>query len=100
MGTLDRAAVQSALSGLPGWALGANSIAKTYAHRTFPEAILFVNAVAHLAEAANHHPDVDIRYTKVTLTLTTHDQGGITARDLTLARQIELLAATRSKAPA
>ena len=55
----------------------------------FPEAIVFLNAVAHLAELANHHPDVDIRYTNVTVSLVTHDQGGLTPRDVSLARQIE-----------
>jgi 4a-hydroxytetrahydrobiopterin dehydratase len=62
---------------------------KTYKHATFPEAIVFVNAVAHLAELANHHPDVDIRYSNITLRLTTHDSGGITAKDVALAKEVE-----------
>jgi 4a-hydroxytetrahydrobiopterin dehydratase len=89
MGALSRAEIEAALRELPGWSLREGMIVKTFAHRTFPEAILFVSAVAHLAEAADHHPDVDIRYTKVTLALTTHDSGGITARDVALARRVE-----------
>ena len=59
--------------------------------RTFPEAIGFVNRVADAAERANHHPDIDIRYTKLIFTLSTHDAGGITQKDLDLAGEIESL---------
>jgi len=59
-----------------------------------------VNAVAHLAELANHHPDIDIRYTNVTLSLVTHDQGGITDKDVNLAREIEEAQRLRSEAEA
>lgn len=86
---LNDAEQQAGLSALPGWSIEAGMLVKTYAHPTFPEAIVFVNAVAHLAELANHHPDVDIRYTNVTLRLTTHDSGGITARDVALAKEVE-----------
>jgi len=51
----------------------------------------FVNAVAHLAELANHHPDIDVRYSNITLSLTTHDQGGITQKDVALAKQVEAI---------
>jgi len=74
---------------LPGWTVRNDQITKTFAHDSFPEAIVFVNAVAHLAELANHHPDIDIRYSNITVGLTTHDEGGITHRDLALARRIE-----------
>ena len=83
-GELDRA-----LRDLPGWTMKDGSITKTFKHASFAEAIVFVNAVAHLAELANHHPDIDIRYTNVTLALVTHDQGGITDKDVNLAREIE-----------
>lgn len=86
---LTDADVTAALSALPGWSYENGMLVKTYEHPTFPEAIVFVNAVAHLAELANHHPDVDIRYTKITLRLVTHDSGGVTARDTALAGEIE-----------
>lgn len=81
--------LQTALRNLPGWKLDNGMITKTYKHETFPEAIVFVNAVAHLAELANHHPDIDIRYSNITLRLVTHDSGGITAKDVALANEVE-----------
>ncbi len=89
MTTLKPNEIEAALRDLPGWSVKNGMLIKTYSHEIFPEAIVFVNAVAHLAELANHHPDVDIRYTNVTLSLVTHDQGGLTSRDVSLARQIE-----------
>ena len=86
---LSEGEVKAALAQLPGWALEGGMLAKTYKHSTFPEAIVFVNAVAHLAELANHHPDVDIRYSNITLRLVTHDSGGITAKDVALAKEVE-----------
>lgn len=86
---LSDADITAALAELPGWKLEAGMLQKTYKHDTFPEAIVFVNAVAHLAELANHHPDVDIRYSNITLRLTTHDSGGITAKDVELAKEVE-----------
>ncbi|MGE5177797.1 MAG: 4a-hydroxytetrahydrobiopterin dehydratase [Bacteroidota bacterium] len=86
---LSDAEIKTALGGLPGWSVREGQLEKTYEHPTFPEAIIFVNAVAHLAELANHHPDVDIRYSKITLRLTTHDSGGITAKDVALAKEVE-----------
>jgi len=88
---LSEAEVTKALSELPGWSLKNGMIVKTYAHDSFPEAIVFVNAVAHLAELLNHHPDVDIRYSNITVALVTHDAGGITVKDVTLAKQIEAI---------
>jgi len=86
---LTDAEIAAALRELPGWALEKGMLMKTYKHPTFPDAIVFVNAVAHLAELANHHPDVDIRYSNITLRLTTHDSGGITAKDVALAKEVE-----------
>ena len=88
---LTDAELTQGLSELPGWALANGMIVKTYAHKSFPEAIVFVNAVAHLAELMNHHPDVDIRYSNITVALVTHDAGGITVKDVTLAKQIEAI---------
>ena len=86
---LTDAELKQALAELPGWSLENGMIVKKYAHNSFPEAIVFVNAVAHLAELANHHPDIDIRYSKITLRLVTHDSGGITAKDVALAKEVE-----------
>ena len=83
--------IQRALGTLPGWSRRRNVLSKTFTWPTFAEAIGFVNRVAKLADAANHHPDIDIRYTKVTCTLSTHDAGGITELDLDLAGKIEAL---------
>lgn len=89
MAKMTQAEIDDALRELPGWSIRNEMLVKTYKHGTFPEAIVFVNAVAHLAELANHHPDIDIRYTNITLSLVTHDQGGLTGRDVDLARQVE-----------
>jgi len=88
---LTDAELKQALAELPGWSLENGMIVKKYAHNSFPEAIVFVNAVAHLAELLNHHPDVDIRYSNITVALVTHDAGGITVKDVTLAKQIEAI---------
>jgi 4a-hydroxytetrahydrobiopterin dehydratase len=88
---LTDAELKQALAELPGWSLENGMILKKYAHNSFPEAIVFVNAVAHLAELLNHHPDVDIRYSNITVALVTHDAGGITVKDVTLAKQIEAI---------
>jgi 4a-hydroxytetrahydrobiopterin dehydratase len=88
---LTDAELKQGLGELPGWSLKDGMIVKTYAHASFPEAIVFVNAVAHLAELLNHHPDVDIRYSNITVALVTHDAGGITVKDVTLAKQIEAI---------
>jgi 4a-hydroxytetrahydrobiopterin dehydratase len=89
MARLSDDAVRRELETLPGWSRDGGMLRKTFAHPSFPEAIVFVNAVAHLAEVANHHPDVDIRYSNITLALVTHDQGGITDKDVALARAVE-----------
>ena len=89
MAKLAQTELDLALRELPGWSVKNGMIVKTYKHESFPEAIVFVGAVAHLAELMNHHPDVDIRYSDITLALVTHDQGGITRRDVDLARQVE-----------
>ena len=84
--------IQRALGSLPGWSRRGTVLTKTYAWPTFARGIEFVNRVAKAADAANHHPDIDIRYSKVTCTLSTHDAGGITEKDLELASEIERLA--------
>ena len=80
--------VRAALADLPGWERQGDEIVKVYERPSFVDAIAFVGRVADLAEAANHHPDLDIRYRKVRVALSTHDSGGLTALDLALAGQI------------
>lgn len=81
--------VQRALGGLAGWSRRGETLVKTYAFERFADGIAFVDRVAVAADSMDHHPDIDIRYTKVTMTLSTHDAGGITASDLKLAEKIE-----------
>ena len=81
--------VQRTLGVHAGWTRRGNSVTKTFEFPTFPEAIAFVNRIAEAAERMDHHPDVDIRYTKVTCSLSTHSAGGITAKDFKLAEAID-----------
>jgi 4a-hydroxytetrahydrobiopterin dehydratase len=90
---LTDAAVQAALAQHSGWSLENGMISRTFTFPDFVAAMRFVNAVADAAEAADHHPDIDIRYNKVTLALTTHDSGGLTERDFALAAQADTLSA-------
>lgn len=89
MPRLTEREISAGLAGLRGWALAGDEIVATYQFGSFVESMAFVAKVADLAEAAGHHPDIDIRYNRVRLALSTHDQGGITDLDLGLARQIE-----------
>jgi 4a-hydroxytetrahydrobiopterin dehydratase len=84
--------IQQRLAGLIGWERSGDEIVKTFELPTFPDAISFVTIVADLAEAADHHPDLDIRYRKVRVALSTHDAGGITAKDFDLAAEIDATA--------
>ena len=81
-----------ALGTLPDWKKTGDVIARTFEFKDFPAAMDFTNAVAALAEQAQHHPDIDVRWNKVTLALTTHDAGGLTEKDFALARQCDALA--------
>ena len=89
MSRLDERGVAEALGRTPGWERAGGEITRTYRFRDFREALAFVNRVGELAEQAGHHPDIDIRYDTVTLGLTTHDAGGLTAKDFELARSID-----------
>ena len=91
---LGEAEVQGWLKAHRGWALEEGMIRRTFTFGDFRAAMAFVNRVADAAEAADHHPDIDIRYSKVTLALVTHDAGGLTARDTKLAEDADALAAT------
>jgi 4a-hydroxytetrahydrobiopterin dehydratase len=76
----------------PDWALAGKEIARTFEFSDFNESMGFVTRVAMEAEKANHHPDIDIRWNKVTLTLSTHSEGGLTEKDLDLANTADGLA--------
>ncbi|HUB87561.1 MAG TPA: 4a-hydroxytetrahydrobiopterin dehydratase [Verrucomicrobiae bacterium] len=88
---LTEAQIAVALNSVPDWKQNGDVIARTFQFKDFPAAIKFVNAVALAAEQAWHHPDIDIRWNKVTLVLTTHDAGGLTEKDFALARQFDEL---------
>lgn len=81
-----------ALAARPQWRRDGQIISRTYEFVDFVAAMKFVNAVADLAEQAQHHPDIDVRWNKVTLGLTTHDAGGLTQKDFALAQQCDALA--------
>ena len=83
--------IQRALGSLPGWSRRGDVLTKSYTFKRFPEGIVFIQRVADVAERIDHHPDIDVRYTKVTFMLSTHDAGGITNRDIELATAIERL---------
>jgi 4a-hydroxytetrahydrobiopterin dehydratase len=91
MAKTNPAAVRQRLAGLTGWKQVGDAIQKQYTFPDFKAAMFFVNAVAGLAEKAGHHPDVTINYNRVTLSLSTHDAGGITGKDFDLARRIEAI---------
>jgi 4a-hydroxytetrahydrobiopterin dehydratase len=84
--------IQAHLTDLPGWAVQESALKRTYTFPDFVEAMKFVNQLADEAERVQHHPDIDIRYNKVTIALTTHDSGGITGKDFQLAQQAESFA--------
>jgi 4a-hydroxytetrahydrobiopterin dehydratase len=83
--------ITAELKSLKGWKLVHGEIRTTIVHKDFARAMGFVQSVALLAEKMNHHPDIDIRWNKVTLALTTHSEGGLTEKDFILARQINSL---------
>lgn len=92
MAVLTDADVQQALAAIAGWERSGVAIRRTFEFPDFNEAMRFVNQVAAVAEQANHHPDIDIRYNKVVLFLVSHDAGGITKRDIRMAERINQLA--------
>ncbi len=92
MAILSDDELQARLGDLPGWEAGDGEIRKQFELADFRAAVAFVVRIAFEAEAADHHPDLDIRYNKVTVALSTHSEGGITANDVDLARTIEGLA--------
>ena len=88
---LSAPALAAFLAAHPGWKLEGDALARTYELPSFLEAISFVGKVAQVAQQHDHHPDIDVRYRKVTLRLSTHDAGGLTFRDPLVAAQCDLL---------
>jgi 4a-hydroxytetrahydrobiopterin dehydratase len=91
MGLLTEDEITGRLPGVPGWTWQGDSIRATVTQSDFRGALLFVGAVGFVAEQANHHPDILIEWNKVTLTLSTHSAGGLTAADFDLAGKISAL---------
>ena len=89
---LSDIAIQRALGQLPGWSRRGEVLTKTFTFPTYLAGIAFVNRAAEAAEAADHHPDLDVRYAKVVCSLSTHSAGGITQQDLDLAQVLERVA--------
>ncbi len=84
--------IQRELGTLTGWTRKGESLIKTFTFPTFMAGISFVDRTAAAAEKMDHHPDLDIRYTKIAVTLSTHSAGGITIHDVNLAREMDKLA--------
>jgi 4a-hydroxytetrahydrobiopterin dehydratase len=88
MATLTDVELEQAIATLPGWRLESGELVHERKFPDFAAAMRFVNQVADEAEKANHHPDIDIRYNRVRLALISHDSGGITQRDISMAKRI------------
>lgn len=85
--------VRRSLAGIPAWTRSGKHIVREFVFPDFPSAIRFVTRVARAAEQAFHHPDIDVRWNRVRLSLTTHDEGGLTERDFVLAARFDALSA-------
>lgn len=91
MAKLTPKQIKAALPTVQDWRKQGASITRTFQFQDFPLAMTFVNQVARAAEQAQHHPDIDIRWNKVALTLSTHSEGGLTRKDFVLAKKINSL---------
>ena len=91
MTLLTEPQIDEELAAVPAWTRAGDSITTVTERSDFRDALLYLGAVAYLAESASHHPDVTIQWNKVTLTLSTHSAGGLTTNDFALARQISAL---------
>ncbi len=89
MARLNDSARSTFLAQFSGWAIDAETLTKTYVLANFNEAMGLVTRVAMLSEVADHHPDIDIRWNKVTISLSTHSEGALTSKDTDLAEAIE-----------
>jgi 4a-hydroxytetrahydrobiopterin dehydratase len=88
MAVLTDEQIKQTLGSLPGWQQQGKAIQRVFEFPDFKAAMEFVNKIAEAAEQANHHPDIDIRYNKVTMALVSHDSGGVTPRDVRMAQKI------------
>ena len=91
MAKLSEKEIQDKLAALPGWNYDAGALVRDYSFADFAAAFAFVVRLALLAEKANHHPDIDLRYNKVRVALVSHDAGGVTGRDVSMAAEIAKL---------
>ncbi|MDF2441130.1 MAG: 4a-hydroxytetrahydrobiopterin dehydratase [Abditibacteriota bacterium] len=91
MSRLNASQIAEAMQALDSWQLDGEEIRKQFVFEDFMVAMAFVNRVAEVAEAANHHPDIDIRYNKVLCALSTHSEGGLTNKDFELAARMDSL---------
>jgi len=89
MPTLSEAQINNELKSLPGWEYKDNTLRKLFRFKEFMDGIRFIGRVAEMAEAADHHPDMQVNYTRVTFVCSTHSEDGVTDKDLRLAKQIE-----------
>lgn len=92
---LETSAVKAWIADRDGWKLKSKTIIKTFKFDSFRNSIVFVNRVATLADDQDHHPDIDVRYDQVTISLSTHDAGGITDKDLELAKAVDFATSAR-----
>jgi 4a-hydroxytetrahydrobiopterin dehydratase len=86
---LKQSQIEAELAKVKGWRIRGKSISKLYVFEDLMQGVRFINRIAPAAEGMNHHPDIDVRYNKVKLTLTTHDEGGLTRKDFKLAARID-----------
>ena len=91
MEKLTSTQIKTAMASVPDWKKKGAAITRTFQFKDFPRAIKFVNALAKPAEKEYHHPDINIRWNKVMLTLSTHDAGGLTEKDFNLAKKFDRL---------
>lgn len=89
MAKLNADAIAAELKGLSGWQYQDDAISKLFRFKEFMGGIRFISQVAAIAEAADHHPDIQVNYTRVTFTCSTHSEGGVTEKDIRLAGEIE-----------
>jgi 4a-hydroxytetrahydrobiopterin dehydratase len=89
---LQKTEVDARLKNHPGWAAQGDAIARQFTFKTFPDAIAFVTRLAFEAEAADHHPDLAVSYRRVTVTWSTHSEGGVTEKDFAGVTQAETIA--------
>jgi 4a-hydroxytetrahydrobiopterin dehydratase len=89
MPKLSDAQIRDDMKSLPGWEYQDNALRKMFRFKEFMDGIRFIGRIAEIAEAADHHPDMHINYTRVTFICSTHSEGGVTEKDIRLAKQIE-----------